>query len=134
MTFCCASTCTLLSGATLIALGGCLGSLNVLFFLRLLSCLFFLLLQLLLVSQLCCLFLRRDTGCLSCSVRGKLGQTSLLLLSKLIFCFLLSVPVLNVGQHLLFVDVGDTVVLSELRRVEALTTARLASNRDLEGL
>ena len=48
--------------------------------------------------------------------------------------FFLFVPVLDVVKDLLFVDVGDAIVLGELLGEERLATAGLARDGNLEGL
>ena len=98
-------------------------------FLSLLPCFFFLFARNL--SQSSFLF---DAGLLCGSFFCKFGQSGLLALSVVVFGLFLFIPVLNVVQDLLLVDVRHAVVLGELLSVERLATARLARDGDLKWL
>jgi len=71
---------------------------------------------------------------LGSSLLGEIGEANLLFLAVLPHSLLLFVPVLDVVKDLLFVDVGDAIVLGELLGEERLATAGLARDGNLEGL
>ena len=89
---------------------------------------------LLLASDLRLAGLLFKSNLLSCTVLSKLGQSDLLALPVMILCLFLFVPVLNVVEDLLFVNVRHTVVLGKLSSVEGLATAGFARDANLEGL